>query len=70
MPDKQEDLLIFPEIKIDKQSLANLKMIRESMPTTRKNLEALKKVGVDVRVLEEHLDWAETVADTLEKGFS
>jgi len=70
MPEEKEDFTVFEELKLDEKNKEKLRQIKNVMPSARVNLAKLKKVGVDVRVLEEHLDWAEEVAKTLIEDFT
>lgn len=57
-------------IKLSPEQVSNLEMSKKSIATARKELSIMKKLGMDVKMIEEKLSWAEEVSQTLLKEFS
>lgn len=64
-----ENLELDSRLKLDQEAIDKLKAIDDALPSTRKALEALKRMGINVKELEEHLNWAETVSSELKETF-
>ena len=57
-------------IKLSPEQVNNLQMSKKAIDTARKELNIMKKLGMDVKMIEEKLTWAEQVSETLLKEFS
>lgn len=60
----KRDLALTPEAR------ARLEALAPDIPTVRERLATLKKLGMDVKPLEEKLDWAEETRKILLKEFT
>jgi len=65
MPEKT----IQPVIKLSPKQVENLHMSKKDIDRAKHELGVMKKLGMDVKMLEEKLTWAEEVSTTLLKEF-
>ena len=59
-----------PVVKLPVEVKARLEIAERDVAAAKKGIEALKKMGMDVRALEEKLEWAEGVRKILLAEFS
>lgn len=57
-------------MKLPPEIRSNLEKMDKEIKDARASISALKKLGMDVRILEDKLTWAEQVRSTLLKEFS
>ena len=58
-----------PIVKLSPQQKTDLEGAKSSLVSARKELAVLKKLGMDVKVIEDKLNWADEVQSTLLKEF-
>lgn len=59
-----------PRIKLPAAMVKDLKAQGDSVASARKEIQILKKLGLQTKELEDKLDWAEEARTTLLKEFS
>lgn len=57
-------------IKLSPEQVQTLEMSKRDIAIARRELNIMKKLGMDVKMIEEKLTWAEEVSQTLLKEFS
>lgn len=63
------DEIITPIVKLSKEQVTQLESSKRDMPKIKKSIQLLKQIGMDTRMLEDRLSWAEEVNDLLLKEF-
>lgn len=66
MPEKP----IAPPIKLPPEVAEGLRNQEATMVRARKDLQTLKKMGLETKALEDKLDWADSARKTLLKEFT
>ena len=66
---KEKDVIV-PDIKLSAAQQAELKNLNPMISEARRSLNALKRLGMNVSVLEEKLNWADEVNKVLEEDFT
>lgn len=59
-----------PIVTLSPEKVVALKQGKADIPELKKELEALKKVGIDVSSVESQIQWAEETIDTLLSTFT
>lgn len=59
-----------PSVKLSPQQVIELEGSKVTIQNARRELEILKKLGMDVKMIEDKLEWADEVQNVLLKEFS
>lgn len=65
MPDKPKPLVV-----LTKEQITAIKQVQENMPELRREIAAMKKIGMDTTAIEEKIDWAEETGKALLETFT
>ena len=65
---KEQDIIV-PDIKLSAAQQQDLKNLDPLVTEARRSLKALRRLGLNVSVLEEKLDWADEVKKVLGEEF-
>jgi Holliday junction resolvasome RuvABC DNA-binding subunit len=58
------------QFSLDQASLDRIKQNQTTLQEARSKVEALKKLGMDMKEIEDRLNWAEEASKTLLKEFA
>jgi Holliday junction resolvasome RuvABC DNA-binding subunit len=58
------------QFNLDQASIDRIKQNQSTLQEARSKVEALKKLGMDMKEIEDRLNWAQQASDTLLKEFA